>query len=89
MSLEKYFSNLIKKIEQSDEIQNDGKDRNGFFEPTRVVLLQRLHLLKDLHANKNAKGMVQTAWEYVVEHLPPEWLVLTNEEKAELKKILG
>jgi hypothetical protein len=88
MSLEKYFANLIQKVESSDQIQNNGKDRNGFFEPTRVVLLQRLNLLKDLHANRNAKGMVKTAWEYVVEHVPSEWLILTDVEKQEMKKIL-
>lgn len=88
MSLETYFQNLIQKVEASD-IQNNGKDKNGFFEPTRAVLLQRLNMLKDLHRNPNAKNMVKAAWEYVTEHLPPEWLILNPEEKAELKKMLS
>lgn len=88
MSLEAYFQSLIKKVEESD-IQNNGKDRNGFFEPTRQVLLQRLNLLKDLHSNPRAKGMVKTAWEYVVDHLPADWLVLNPDEKKELQKILS
>ncbi len=88
MSLEAYFKNLIQKVEASD-IQNNGKDKNGFFEPTRAVLLQRLNMLKDLHRNPNAKAMVKMAWQYVTEHLPPEWLVLNPTEKSELQKILS
>lgn len=88
MSLKVYFDNLIKRVDESDEIQNNGKDKDGFFLPTRSVLLQRLHLLRDLHAKPGAKAMVQKAWEFVSEELPPEWLKLTAEEKAELKKIL-
>ena len=88
MSLESYFSSLIDRVESS-EIQNNGKDKDGFFEPTRAMLLQRLHLLRDLHAKPSAKPMVTTAWQYVVEHAPPEWLVLTSDQKQELKKILG
>jgi hypothetical protein len=87
MSLDQYFKSLIQKVESSD-IQNNGKDPNGFFEPTRKVLLQRLNLLKDLHANPRAKGMVQTAWKYVTEHLPAEWLTLSPEDRSELQKIL-
>ena len=90
MSLEKYFIGLIKRVEESD-IHNDGKNKDGFFEPTRATLLQRLNLLKDLHnsENANAKAMIQGAWRYVVEHLPPDWLVLSPEEKSELKKVLS
>ena len=87
LSLEKYFTNLIKKVEES-EIQNDGTDRNGFFEPTRALLLQRLNLLKDLHEKPHARRMLKSAWQYVVEHLPPEWLVLEKSDKEALKKIL-
>ncbi len=88
MSLEKYFTDLIKKVEESD-IQNNGTDRSGFFEPTRAMLLQRLNLLKDLHLKPNARSMLEGAWQYVVEHLPPEWLVLNKADKEELKKILS
>jgi hypothetical protein len=88
MSLENYFSTLIQKVEASD-IQNNGKDKNGFFEPTRAMLLQRLNLLKDLHGKPNAKAMVQAAWQYVTEHLPPEWLILKPDEKSELLNIIS
>jgi hypothetical protein len=87
MSLDQYFQSLIHKVEES-EIQNNGKDRNGFFEPTRAMLLQKLNLLRDLHGKPRAQVMVKQAWEYVVEHLPPEWLVLDAKEKSELQKIL-
>lgn len=87
MGLEAYFASLIEQVEASD-IQNNGKDKNGFFEPTRAMLLQRLNLLKDLHSKPGAKSMVQNAWQYVVEKLPPEWLVLEESQKQELKKIL-
>ena len=87
MSLEKYFTTLIAKLEASD-IQNNGKDKDGFFEPTRAMLLQRLNLLRDLHENPRAKAMVKTAWQYVVEHAPAEWLVATPEEKVEISKML-
>jgi hypothetical protein len=87
--LEKYFQALIERVESSD-LTNQGKDKDGFFEPTRAMVLQRLNLIKDLHSkpNPHARGMVKTSWQYLVEHLPPEWLVLGTEEKAELKKIL-
>lgn len=90
MGLDNYFQKLIEKVERSD-IQNNGTDKNGFFEPTRAVLLQKLHILKDLHGKKNpqARTMVHAAWEYVTEKLPPEWLVLTEEQKAELREILS
>jgi hypothetical protein len=88
MSLDTYFTSLIERLEAS-EIQNNGKDKGGFFEPTRAMLLQRLSLLRDLHGKPQAKPMLKTAWQYVVEHAPPEWLVLSEEDKKELKKILG
>jgi hypothetical protein len=88
MSLDKYFTSLIERLESS-EIHNNGKDKNGFFEPTRAMLLQRLSLLRDLHTKPQAKPMLKTAWQYVVEHVPPDWLVLSEDEKHELKKILN
>ncbi|MES3039004.1 MAG: hypothetical protein V4736_13945 [Bdellovibrionota bacterium] len=88
MSLENYFSSLIKRVEDSD-IDNQGKDKNGFFKPTRTILLRHLNLIKDLHQKPNAKGMVKASWAKVVEELPPEWLILSEEEKKELKNILG
>lgn len=87
MALEKYFADLLQKVENSD-IQNDGKDDGGFFEPTRAVLIQRISLLRDLHSKPNARIMVRSAWQYVVKKLPPEWLILNDDEKNELKKIL-
>jgi hypothetical protein len=88
MSLEAYFNSLIKRVEESDEIGNDGKDKNGFYKPVRTILLRHLQLLKDLHAKPNAKSMVKASWNAVVETLPPEWLVLSDSEKKELQKIL-
>ena len=88
MSLENYFKTLIAQVEKSD-IQNNGKDKNGFFLPTRSVLLQHLNLLKDLHGKSLAKARVQSSWTFVVEHLPSEWLILSPEEKEELKKIIS
>jgi hypothetical protein len=89
MSLKEYFSDLIDKVEKSDEITNAGKDESGFYKPTRTILLRDLNLLKDLHAKPLAKQMVKEAWKSVVKELPPEWLVLKDEDKAELKKLLG
>jgi hypothetical protein len=89
MSLEAYFSALIKRVEESDEIGNNGKDKNGFYKPVRTILLRHLQLLKDLHAKPNAKNMVKASWASVVETLPPEWLVLGDAEKKELQKILS
>lgn len=89
MSLNNYFSKLIERVEASEEITNSGKDENGFYKPTRTVLLRNLQLLKDLHEKPLAQKMVKTAWEAVVKDLPPDWLVLSNDEKQELKKILG
>lgn len=89
MSLESYFLNLIKRVEASDQITNAGKDANGFYKPTRTVVLANLNLLKDLHSKPGAKPMVQAAWKEVVEALPSEWLVLSPEQKKELQKILS
>ncbi len=89
MSLDAYFTALIKRVEESDEISNQGKDKNGFYKPVRTILLRHLQLLKDLHAKPNAKSMVKASWEAVVEVLPPDWLVLTDAEKKEFQKILG
>lgn len=89
MDLKTYFSNLIKKVETSDTISNGGKDNNGFYKPTRTILLNQLNLLKDLHAKPNAKKMVTSAWAEVVKVVPAEWLILDDDQKNELKKILG
>ena len=88
MSLDAYFESLIQRLENSD-IGNAGKDENGFFKPTRTILFRQLQMLKDLHENPLARQMVRDAWENVVKELPPDWLVLTEEQKAELKKILS
>lgn len=89
MSLAKYFQSLIDKVENSDVIQNDGKDDNGFYKPKRTILINHLNMLRDLHAKPNAKSMLKTAWKVVTETLPPEWLVLNEEDKIELKKMLS
>jgi len=89
MSLKNYFSELIKKVESSDQITNAGKDENGFYKPTRTLLLRNLQLLHDLHDKPKAKPMVKSAWDAVVKDLPPELLVLSKEDKLELKKILN
>ena len=46
-----YFQNLLKKVEASPEISNAGKDKDGFYFPTRSALLQKLNMLKALNAN--------------------------------------
>ena len=89
MSLQDYFQKLIEKAESSDAVTNQGTDADGFYKPTRTILLRHLNLLKDLHAKPLAKPMLRSSWQYVVEHAPPEWLVLSEAEKAELQKILG
>lgn len=89
MSLTQYFQGLIDKVESSETIQNNGKDDNGFYKPTRTLALRHLQMLKDLHAKPGARDMVRVAWEFVVKTLPPEWLTLTNPQKEELKKILA
>lgn len=89
MSLSEYFIELIKKVEASETITNAGKDENGFYKPTRTILLRNLNLLKDLHDKPLARQMVKTAWASVIQELPPEWLVLQEENKLQLKKILS
>lgn len=88
MSLKDYFTGLIQRVEESTEIHNGGTDKDGFYKPTRTVLLQKLNLLRDLHAKPLARPMVRDAWKQVSEELPPEWLILGPEDKAELSKIL-
>jgi hypothetical protein len=88
MSLDEYFNSLIAKVESSD-IQNDGKDENGFYKPTRALLLRHLTLLRDLHSKPLAQPMLRASWSNVVKHMPPEWLVLTETQKNDLKKMLG
>jgi len=88
MSLKPYFENLLKQLTESD-IGNNGKDAEGFFEPTREVLFQKLSMLRDLHDKPNAKPMVKDAWKYVTQHVPPEWLILTPEEKGAIRKMLA
>ena len=89
MSLEAFFQGLIKKVEESDVVTNAGTDEEGFYKPTRTILLRHLQLLKDLHAKPLAKPMVQASWKYVVEHLPAEWLVPEPQDREQLKKILS
>ena len=89
VGLQTYFTTLLERVEDSPEIDNGGKDAEGFYFPTRSVLLQKLNMLKDLSANERAKPMLKTAWAFVVETVPPEWLVMTPEEKSELKKMLS
>jgi hypothetical protein len=89
MALASYFDSLIKRVESSDAISNQGKDRDGFFLPTRSVLLQKLNMLRDLYDRPAAKPMLKGAWAYVVEHLPPEWLVLEKDQQDELKQLLS
>ncbi|MBC7740771.1 MAG: hypothetical protein H7061_01145 [Bdellovibrionaceae bacterium] len=89
MDLENYFQIVIEKVEASEEITNQGKDAEGFYKPTRTILLRHLQILKDLHAKPRAKPMLQSAWKYVVETVPPEWLILTDDQKVALKKIIS
>lgn len=88
MSLDTYFNSLIQKVEASD-LNNQGTDDQGFFLPTRTAVLQNLRMLKDLHGKPMAKPMLKTAWKFVSENLPSEWLILTEDEKTELRKILS
>lgn len=89
MNLEPYFQNLIDRLNSTEDVTNAGKDSGGFFEPTRAVLLQKLSILRDLHAKPNAKPMVRQAWEYVIHNLPPEWLILDADQKVAIKKMLA
>ena len=70
MTLEQYFSELIAKVEASEAITNQGKDKDGFFQPTREVLLQKLNMLRDLHAKPLARPMLKTAWAFVAVSAP-------------------
>lgn len=88
MSLEKYFKDIITRVEASEEITNAGTDNEGFYKPTRTILLRHLNLLKDLHAKPLAKKMCQQCWDYVTEHVPPEWLIAGDAERDQLKKML-
>jgi hypothetical protein len=88
MTLETYFESLLERLESSD-IGNDGKDANGFFEPTRAMLYQRLSLLRDLHGKPPAKAMVRTAWQYVVDHAPAEWLKMDDSVKKQIAQMLA
>jgi hypothetical protein len=88
MSLTEYFTSLIERVQSTDSIHNGGKDENGFYKPTRQVVLTSLNLLKDLHDKPTAKPMVKNAWQTVVKELPSEWLILSPENKQKLKKIL-
>jgi hypothetical protein len=90
MSLEQYFSDLIQKVESSEDITNAGKDAEGFYKPVRTILLRHLQLLKDLHPKPLAKPMLKASWHYVTEHVPPEWLVPPDEKDREkLRQILS
>jgi hypothetical protein len=86
--LKSYFEDLIAKVEASD-LSNQGKDKDGFFEPTRELVLRHLQLLRDLHAKPLAKPMVKDSWKFVVEHVPPEMLVMNDEQKAAVKAMLS
>jgi len=88
MSLERYFLDLITKVEDSDEINNAGKDENGFYKPRKTIVLRNLRLMLDLHQKPRAKEMVRVAWGAITRELPPEWLTINEEDKSELKKIL-
>lgn len=87
MSLTKYFDGLLQRVEAS-EIGNNGKDANGFFSPTRALLVRHLTLLKDLHGKPRAKAMAKASWDFVVDHVPPEWLTPNESERDELRALL-
>ena len=88
MILTAYFERLLQRVEESPEISNAGKDKDGFYFPTRSALIQKLYMLKDLNQNARAKLMLKSAWDFVVEELPPEWLTMTADEKAAMKSML-
>lgn len=89
MSLDDYFAKLIKLVETSDLVTNQGTDRNGFYKPTRTIVLRHLQMLKDLHSKPLAKPMLKEAWRVVVENVPPELLVMNDEQKTAMKRLLG
>ena len=66
--LEAYFQKLIERVER--EISNQGKDENGFFKPTKTILVRHLNTLKDLHNKPLAKDIVKASWQSVSENLP-------------------
>lgn len=88
MSLTNYFQRIIDKVETNTLISNAGKDTEGFYKPTKTILLRHLSILKDLHEKPLAKPMLRISWKYVTEEVPPEWLILDDYEKAALKKML-
>lgn len=88
VSLTEYFSNLLRRVEESDEISNAGKDEGGFYRPSRTILIRHLNLLRDLHGKPMAHQMVKHAWEAVVKDLPPEWLVMNDNDQREFRQIL-
>lgn len=88
MSLGDYFTKLLARIEASD-IQNNGKDDNGFYKPTRELLIRHVTLLRDLHAKPLAKPMTKSSWAFVVANVPPEWLVLNEDDKRLLQAMLA
>lgn len=88
MSLDQYFINLMNRVEDSEEINNAGKDENGFYKPRKTIILRNLRLMLDLYQKPRAKEMVRVAWGAITRELPPEWLTLNEDDKAELKKIL-
>lgn len=90
MGLNKFFTDLIAKVEASDEITNQSKDSNGFYKPRKTIVLRHLNLLKDLHDKPRAKDMAKASWRALIEELPPEWLLPESEiDRAELKNILS
>lgn len=88
MGLKEYFTELIEKVESSD-IDNQGKDDNGFYKPTKTIILRNLNLLRDLHDKPRAKQMLQTAWKVVAKEVPAEWLITNPENKLLLKSMLS
>lgn len=89
MGLKDYFADLIKQVEESAEISNGGTDENGFYKPTRTIILRNLNLLYDLHDKPRAKQMVQTAWKVIAKELPPEWLITDKANAQLLKELLS
>lgn len=88
MGLDQFFADLIHKVENSEEITNQGKDGSGFYKPTRTIVLRHLNLLKDLHTKPRAKEMLRASWTAIVEILPAEWLILSKEDGEALREIL-
>lgn len=84
-----YFQRLLDSVQESDEVSNGGKDKDGFYFPTRSALIQKLNMLKDLNANVRARPMLISAWDFVVENTPAELLAMNDEQKLALKAMLG